>query len=338
MKMMFVVLFWLAGSAFGEAIPAMMKAVVVHEYGRPEVARYEDAPMPVPKENEVLVRVIAAGVNPADALAVSGKYAKEWGTQLPLIPGYDIAGIVVKVGAAVTRLKAGDKVYGYPLMGGGWAEYCVVAETDAAVKPNSATYTEAAALPLAALTAWQALVDTIRLRSGETILIQGGSGGVGSLAVQLAKLRGARVMATASTANQELLKQLGADVAIDYTRQKFEDVAKDVDAVLDTVGGETFMRSCRVVKKGGIVCTLVGAERPAGVGQLGIRVTGLWVKPNAEQLGEIAKLIDEKKLKPVVTEELPLNEGVRALEKAETHHTRGKVVLKVAEEPSKSDE
>jgi NADPH:quinone reductase-like Zn-dependent oxidoreductase len=329
MKMMVVVLFWVAGSVFGQAVPTMMKAVVIHEYGRPEVARYEDAPVPVPKANEALVKVIVAGVNPADALAVSGKYAKEWGTQLPLIPGYDIAGIVVKVGAAVTKLKPGDEVYGYPLMGGGWAEYCVVAETDAALKPKSASYSEAAAVPLAALTAWQALL-TIGLKSGQTILIQGGSGGVGSLAVQLAKLRGARVLATASTANQEFLKQLGADVAIDYTKQKFEDVAKNVDAVLDTVGGETFIRSCKVVKKGGIVCTLVGSEKPAGAKELGIRVTGLWVKPNAEQLGEIAKLIDEKKLKPVVTEELPLSDGVKALEQAETHHTRGKVVLKVA--------
>lgn len=321
----------MTSSAFGQVVPAMMKAIVVHEYGRPEVARYEDAPVPVPKENQALVKVIAAGVNPADALAVSGKYAKQWGTQLPLIPGYDIAGTVVKVGAAVTRLKPGDEVYGYPLMGGGWAEYCVVAETDAALKPKSATYAEAAAMPLAALTAWQALL-TIDLKSDQTILIQGGSGGVGSLAVQLAKLRGARVLATASTANQELLKQLGADVAIDYTKQQFEDVAKDVDAVLDTVGGETLIRSCKVVKRGGIVCTLVGAEKPAGAKELGIRVTGLWVKPNAEQLGEIAKLIDGKKLKPVVTDELPLSEGVKALEQAETHHTRGKVVLKVREE------
>jgi NADPH:quinone reductase-like Zn-dependent oxidoreductase len=334
MKHLSVVLFWAGSSVFGQAVPTVMKAVVVHEYGRPEVARYEDAPVPVTKPNEALVKVIAAGVNPADALAINGKYAKEWGTQLPLIPGYDIAGTVVKVGAAVTRLKPGDEVYGYPLMGGGWAEYCVVAETDAALKPKSASYSEAAAVPLAALTAWQALVDTIGLKSGQTILIQGGSGGVGSLAVQLAKLRGARVLATASTANQEFLKQMGADVAIDYTKQKFEDAAKDVDAVLDTVGGETFVRSCKVVKKGGIVCTLVGSEKPAGAKELGIRVTGLWVKPNAEQLGEIAKLIDEKKLKPVVTEELRLSDGVKALEQAETHHTRGKVVLKVGEDKS----
>jgi 2-desacetyl-2-hydroxyethyl bacteriochlorophyllide A dehydrogenase len=330
---MFMVILCAATNAFGQVESTTMKAIVAHEYGPPKVARFEDAPVPAPKDNEALVKVIAAGVNPADALAVSGRFAKEWGTQLPLIPGYDIAGTVVKAGAAVTRLKPGDAVYGYPLMGGGWAQYCVVAETDAALKPKSVTYAEAASVPLAALTAWQALVDTIGLKKDQTILIQGGSGGVGSMAVQLAKLRGARVLATASTANQEMLKQLGADVAIDYTKQKFEDLAKDVDAVLDTVGGETFIRSCKVVKKGGIICTLVGAEKPAGVEHLGIRVTGLWVKPNAQQLSEIAKLIDDKKLKPMVTQELPLSDGVKALEQAATHHTRGKVVLKVADVP-----
>ena len=333
MKTMLIGILCAAASAFGQTVPATMKAIVVHEYGAPQVARFEDAPVPAAKENEALVKVIATAVNPADALAVSGKYAKEWGTQLPLIPGYDIAGTVVKVGAAVTKLKPGDAVYGYPLMGGGWAEYCVVAETDAALKPKSATYAEAASVPLEALTAWQALVDTIGLKQGQTILIQGGSGGVGSFAVQLAKLRGARVLATASTANQEVLKQLGADVPIDYTKQKFEDVAKDVDAVLDTVGGETFGRSCKVVKKGGVVCTLVGGEKPEGLEHLGIRVRGLWVKPNAQQLVEIGKLVDEKKLKPLVTQELPLSEGVKALKQAATHHTRGKIVLKVADEP-----
>jgi NADPH:quinone reductase-like Zn-dependent oxidoreductase len=333
MKTIVTVILCLASSARAEVSPMMMKAIVVHEYGQPGVAHFEDAPIPVPRDHEALVKVIAAGVNPADALAVSGKYAKEWGTQLPLTPGYDIAGIVVKVGPAVTRLKPGDAVYGYPLMGGGWAQYCAVAETDAALKPKTLTYGEAASVPLAALTAWQALVDTIGLREGQTILIQGGSGGVGSLAIQLAKLRGARVLATASTGNQGILKQLGADVAIDYTKQKFEDMARDVDAVLDTVGGETFIRSCKVVKKGGIVCTLVGSEKPLGLEHAGIRVTGLWVKPNAQQLSEIAALMDQKKLKPIVTQELPLSEGVRALEQAATHHTRGKIVLKVADEP-----
>ena len=310
-----------------------MKAVVVHEYGEPELARYEDAPRPEPKENEVLVRVIACGVNPADPLIVSGKYAKEFGTQLPLIPGYDVAGVVERTGANVTRLKVGDAVYGYALFGGGWAEYAVLSDGEAALKPASLTYTEAAAVPLAALTAWQALIDAAQLRAGQTILIHGGSGGVGSFAIQIAKARGAKVIATASIANQDLLKELGADVAIDYTKTKFEDVAKDVDVVLDPVGKDTFARSYAVLKKGGIVVTLVARPDQGELDRRGIRGVSLSVKSDGDDLAEISKLIAEKKIRPVVTQTLPLTEATKALRQAETHHTRGKVVLKIADEP-----
>src|SRR5438309_11015931 len=204
----------------------MMKAVVAHEYGTPEVLKFEEVPRPEPKDDEALVHVIASGVNPADPLTLSGKYAQEWGTHLPLIPGYDIAGIVEKTGAKVTKLKTGDAVYGYPTFGGGWAEFVTVKEWDVAAKPASLSFVEAAAIPMGALTAWQALIDVAQLKAGQTILIHGGSGGVGGFAVQIAKARGARVIATASTANQDLLKQLGADVAVDYTKTRFEDVAK----------------------------------------------------------------------------------------------------------------
>jgi len=186
----------------------MMKAVVAHEYGAPEVLKFEDVPRPEPKEDEALVRVIASAVNPADPLTLSGKYAREFGTHLPLIPGYDIAGVVEKTGRKVTKLKVGDAVYGYPTFGGGWAEYVTVKEWEVAAKPKSLNFAEAAAVPMGALTAWQALVDVAQLNAGQTILIHGGSGGVGSFAVQIAKARGARVIATASTANQDLIKQL----------------------------------------------------------------------------------------------------------------------------------
>src|SRR5205807_2642644 len=233
------------------------------------------APRPEPKENELLVRVIACGVNPADPLVISGRLAKEFGTHLPLIPGYDVAGVVEQTDAKVTRFKKGDAVYGYALFGGGWAEYAVLAENEAALKPKSATFTEAAAVPLAALTAWQSLIDIAKLSAGQTILIHGGSGGVGSFAVQIAKARGAKVIATASTANQDLLKQLGADVAIDYTKTKFEDVAKDVDAVLDPVGKETLARSYAAVKKGGIIMSLVARPDPAECAKRGIRAAAI---------------------------------------------------------------
>ena len=320
-------------SAGAQSEKPMMKAVVAHEYGGPEVLKYEDAPRPEPKENEVLVRVIACGVNPADPLIVSGKYAKEFGTHLPLIPGYDVAGVVEKTGAKVTKLKPGDGVYGYALFGGGWAEYALLAENEAALKPKSLTFVEAAAVPLAALTAWQALIDVAQLRAGQTVLIHGGSGGVGSFAVQIAKARGARVIATASTPNQDLLRQLGADVAIDYTNTKFEEVAKEVDVVLDPVGRDTLARSYAVVKKGGIIATLVARCDPAQLDKYGIRGASISVKPDANELAGITKLIDEKKIKAVVTQVLPLSDAVKAHEQAATHHTRGKIVLKIAEEP-----
>jgi len=310
-----------------------MKAIVAHEYGGPNVLKYEDAPRPEPKENEVLVRVIACGVNPADPLIVSGKYAQQFGTHLPLIPGYDVAGIVEKTGAKITKLKIGDGVYGYALFGGGWAEYAVLAEGEAATKPKSLTYVEAAAVPLAALTAWQALIDAAKLSAGQTVLIHGGSGGVGSFAIQIAKARSALVIATASTANQDLLKQLGADVAIDYTKTKFEEVAKDVDVVLDPIGRDTLARSYAVVKKGGFIATLVSRPDQAELDKHGIRGASIYSHPDSNELTEITKLIEAKKIKPIVTRVVPLTEAVKAEEQAETHHTRGKIVIKIADEP-----
>jgi NADPH:quinone reductase-like Zn-dependent oxidoreductase len=324
----------LPGAAAAQSEKPIMKAMVLHEYGAPKLLKHEDAPRPEPKENELLVRVIACGVNPADPLVISGRLAKEFGTHLPLIPGYDVAGVVERTGAKVTKFKAGDGVYGYALFGGGWAEYAVLAENEAALKPKSVSYVEAAAVPLAALTAWQVLIDTAKLSAGQTALIHGGSGGVGSFAIQIAKARGARVIATASTRNQDLLKELGADVAIDYTKTKFEEVAKEVDVVLDPVGRDTLARSYAVVKKGGIVVTIVGRPDQAELDKHGIRGASVWSKPDGNELAEITKLIDEKKIKPAVGEVLPLSEARKASEQAATHHTRGKIVLKIADEPN----
>jgi NADPH:quinone reductase-like Zn-dependent oxidoreductase len=327
-----VALLFLSTTARAEP-SATMKAVVAHEYGASEVLKYEDAPRPEPKENELLVRVIACGVNPADPLVISGRMAKEFGTHLPLIPGYDVAGVVENAGAKVTKFKKGDAVYGYALFGGGWAEFAVLAENEAALKPKNVTFTGAAAVPMGALTAWQSLIDAAKLSAGQTVLIHGGSGGVGSFAVQLAKARGAKVIATASTANQELLKELGADVAIDYTRTRFEEVAKDVDVVFDTVGRDTLSRSYAVVKKGGIITTIVARPDQAQLDKYGIRGTSISSHPDGNELAEITKLIEAGKIKPVVSEVIPLSDAVKASKRAETHHTRGKLVLRIADEP-----
>src|SRR5262245_13147670 len=203
-----------------------MKAIVAHQWGGPEVLKVEDVSLPQPKEDEILIKSFAAGVNSFDGTLLSGKYAKVFGTRLPWIPGYDVAGTVEKVGANVKNFKAGDPVHALISIsnGGGYAEYTLAKENQAAFKPATLSFAEAAGVPSVALTAWQSLVDKANVQPGQTVLIQGASGGVGMFAIPIAKIRGARVFATASTANQDFLKQLGADVAIDYKTQKFEDI------------------------------------------------------------------------------------------------------------------
>ena len=321
--------------AAAESATSTMKAIVIHEYGGPEVLKYEDVPRPEPKADQILIRVIAAGVNPVDGMIRSGMFAKDGNGAFPMVLGGDIAGVVERVGNKITKFKAGDPVFAYVSLdsGGGYAQYAVVPERDAAPKPKSLTYVEAGAVPIVALTAWQALIDTAKLNAGQTVLIHGGSGGVGSFAIQIAKARGAKVIATASTANQDLLKQLGTDVAVDYTKQKFEDVAKDVDVVLDSVGKDTLTRSYSVVKKGGIIVSLVARPNQSDLEKHGIRGVALSVEPNSGELAQIGKLIDEKKIRVIVSQTFPLSEAKKAQEQVASGHTRGKIVLKLAEEP-----
>ena len=281
------------------------------------------------------MRVIAAGVNPVDGMIRAGMFAENSKNAFPMVPGYDIAGIVEETGAKIDKYKTGDAVYAYIGLnkGGGYAEYAVATDKEVSPKPESLSFEEAAAVPLVAETAWQALFDAAKLSAGQTVLIHGGSGGVGTFAIQIAKARGAKVIATASTANQDLLKQLGADVAIDYTKTKFEDVASDVDVVFDTVGRDTLTRSYPLVKKGGVVTTIVSRPDQAQLDKYGIRGSSVWSHPDANELGEITKLIEAGKIKPVLGQVLPLTDAIKASQQAETHHTRGKIVLKIADEP-----
>jgi NADPH:quinone reductase-like Zn-dependent oxidoreductase len=201
------------------------------------------------------------------------------------------------------------------------------------LKPKNIDFEKAAAVPLAATTAWQALIDTAKLESGQTVLIHGGSGGVGSFAVQIAKARGAKVIATASTANQDLLKQFGVDQPIDYTTTKFEDVVKDVDIVLNTVRGGTLARSYGVVKKGGIIVSITDDPDAAECAQYGIRCSRLMAHPDASVLEELTKLIEANKITPIVSQTFPLKDAAEAHRQIETHHTRGKIVFRIAPEP-----
>jgi NADPH:quinone reductase-like Zn-dependent oxidoreductase len=328
------------GHLSSDATPAdetlMMEGVVAHEYGPPEVLKFEEIPRPEPKENEAVVRVIASSVNPADPLTLSGKYAREFGTHLPLIPGYDIAGMCRKNRRTDHETQSRRRSLRLPDFRrglGGVRHRQGMGSSGKAQVSQLCGSRSGADGRLDRVAGIGGRGQAPKLQPGQTILIHGGSGGVGSFVVQIAKALGARVIATASTANQDLLKQLGADEAVDYTKTRFEDVAKGVDAVLDPVGKDTLARSYGVVKKGGIVMSLVARPDPAEIKKRGIRGAGISVHPDAEDLGEIARLIDAGKVKPIVTQVLPLSEAIAAQRQAATHHTRGKVVLRLADEP-----
>ncbi|PYK05681.1 MAG: NADPH:quinone reductase [Verrucomicrobia bacterium] len=322
--------------AAAQAANAVMKAMVVHEFGGPEVMKYEDAPRPEPKDDEILVRVMAAAVNPVDSYVRQGMFAKRGMDNRPAIIGYDISGVVEKTGANAKKFKAGDKVYSYlsVMRGGGYAEFAIAKESETALKPKNINFEEAAAVPLAATTAWQSLVDEAKLNAGQTVLVHGGSGGVGSFAIQIAKARGAKVIATASTAHQDLLKQLQVDQAIDYTTTKFEDMVKDVDVVLNCVRAEALARSYGVVKKGGIIVSITDEPDQTECAKHGIRGSRLGAHPDANVLEELTKLIEAGKMKPIVSQTLPLADASKAHQQIETHHTLGKIVLKVKEAPN----
>ncbi len=322
--------------AAAQAANAVMKAMVVHEFGGPEVMKYEDAPRPEPKDDEILVRVMAAAVNPVDSYVRQGMFAKRGMDNRPAIIGYDISGVVEKTGTNAKKFKAGDKVYSYlsVMRGGGYAEFAIAKESETALKPKNINFEEAAAVPLAATTAWQSLVDEAKLNAGQTVLVHGGSGGVGSFAIQIAKARGAKVIATASTAHQDLLRQLQVDQAIDYTTTKFEDMVKDVDVVLNCVRAEALARSYGVVKKGGIIVSITDEPDQTECAKHGIRGSRLGAHPDANVLEELTKLIEAGKMKPIVSQTLPLADASKAHQQIETHHTLGKIVLKVTEAPN----
>ena len=313
------------------AVKATMKAVRFHEYGGPEVLVYEDAPRPQAGAGEVLVRVHAAGVNPIDWKLREGYLKKFLDLPLPVIPGRDFSGIVEAVGPGAAGFKAGDEVYGRvdTPHNGTYAEYVAVPESQAALKPSSVDHVHAAAIPLASLAAWQALFDSAQLTSGQKALIHAAAGGVGSFAVQLAKWKGAYVIGTASRRNENFVRMLGADEVIDYETTRFEDVVHDVDVVLDTIGGDTQKRSWQVLRKGGILVSLVSPPSKEEADAHGARLAYFSTKTIASELAEIAALVDSGRLKAHVETILPLAEARHAHELSQAGHARGKIVLRV---------
>ncbi len=308
-----------------------MKAIVINTYGNEDVLNYVDVERPEPKASEVLVKVHVAAVNPADWKIRNGM-GESFGLKLPLILGGDIAGTIEEVGDGVENFKQGDAVYGMTVSGGfsgGYAEYAVAKADAIVLKPDDLSFEEAAAIPIGALTAWQATFDLANLSSGQRILITGASGGVGSMAVQLAKAKGAFVIGTASGRNEQFVRDLGADEFVNYTQQPFEEVVKDVDVVFDTVGGDTLERAFQILKKGGFLVTSAQTPSEEKAKEFGVEAASVFCKPNAQQLTEINRLIDEGKLKIHIETVLPLTEVKKAHQLSQSGRTRGKIVLQV---------
>ncbi len=312
-----------------------MKAIRIHGRGGPDHLVYEDVPQPHPGPGEVLVLVSATGVF-VNELRWNETYETQAGRKRVLpIPGRDLSGVVVEVGSGVSALSEGAEVYamlGYS-RDGAEADYTLALPSELAPKPLTLDYVQAAAVPLSALTAWQGLFEQASLVAGQIVLIHGGAGGVGVFVVQLARLAGAYVIATASARNRDFLRELGADEFIDYTTTRFEDVVHDVDLVFDLVGGDTLQRSWQVIKPGGVLVPVVSPPSPAAATK-GHDVRFVWfiVQPNREQLVHIGSLIDAGKLRPIIDTVFPLAQARQAYEQGAQGHTRGKIVLRVADE------
>jgi NADPH:quinone reductase-like Zn-dependent oxidoreductase len=299
-----------------------MQAVLIHETGSPEVLHYEETDRPEPGDGEVLIRVHAASVNPADWKARRG--IRE--TPLPAVLGFDVSGTVEE--SRAEGFAAGDEVFGVT-SSGGYAEFAIASENAIAKKPAGITHEQAAALPVAGMTAWQALFDRGGLQSGQTALIAGAAGGVGHLAVQFAKNAGARVIGTGSARNRDFVLGLGADEYVDYTEQDVSEAVSGVDVAFDTVGGETTQSLVATLREGGVLVTIANAPPEEAARERGARAELLVMSPSSEQLAEIAELVAAGKVHVEISETLPLTEVQRAHELSETGHTRGKIVLTV---------
>ncbi|MEU5026937.1 NADP-dependent oxidoreductase [Streptomyces milbemycinicus] len=337
-----------------------MRAFMVERYGTQPGVRAGEMPDPQMGADDVLIQIHAASVNPLDLKIRDGDFKAFLPYRTPFVLGNDLAGVVVKVGVAVTRFAVGDEVYARPDKDriGTFAELIAVHQDDVAIKPATLTMEEAASLPLVALTAWQALVERADVQPGQKVLIHAGSGGVGTIAIQLAKQLGASVATTTSTANIGLAKALGADVVVDYKKQAFETVLQDYDVVLDPLGGKTLEKSLQVVKPGGMVIGIAGPPDPAFARELGanpilrlamsalsfrtrrharrhhVTYSFLFMKASGDQLRELTPLVEAGKIRPVVDRVFPFESTREALEYAEKGRTKpGKVVIKITEAP-----
>lgn len=336
---------------------AKMQAAFISKYGHNEKLLFGEVDVPVCGDTDVLVEIYAASLNPIDFKIRDGKIRFIRSYPFPLILGHDLAGVVSAVGSKVTRFKTGDKVYSRPRNSriGSLAQFITVDENELALMPRNITFTEAASIPLVGLTSWQALFDIAGIKSGDRVFIQAGSGGIGTFAIQLAKHFGAYVITTTSGRNVDFVRSLGADEVIDYTKEHFADVLKNVDIVFDTLGGEALYKSFKVLRPGGWVVSIAGDpdQRLAEKMRLNflkrevLRLVGrkanklaakakahyrfIFMHPSGRQLEQVAQLIEAGKIKPIIDQEFSFAESQKAIEHLELGRSRGKVVIKVRE-------
>ncbi|MFD3218593.1 NADP-dependent oxidoreductase [Bacillus sp. BR_7a] len=331
-----------------------MKAMIIDKYGKVPM-RMAEVPTPEINEYEVLAEIHAASINPIDFKIRDGKVKMLLRYEMPLILGNDFSGVITKVGSKVTRFKVGDEIYARPRKNkiGTFAEYIAIHEDDVALKPKNLSFEEAASIPLVGLTSYQALHDIMQLQKGQKILIHAGSGGVGTFAIQLAKIIGATVTTTASEAGANLVKSLGADEIINYKTEKFEDILKDYDAVFDTIGGTTLEKSFNIIKSGGNIVSVSGMPNARFGKEFGsgffktllfslaskkltalekkhnARYSFLFMKPSGDQLRTIANYIEAGKIKPVIDRVFPFEDAQKAMEYSEAGRAKGKIIVKI---------
>ncbi|AJQ60097.1 NADPH:quinone reductase [Bacillus thuringiensis] len=331
-----------------------MKAMIIDRYGKVPM-RMAEVPTPEIKEYEVLAEIHAASINPIDFKIRDGKVKMLLKYEMPLILGNDFAGVITKVGSKVTRFKVGDEIYARPRKNkiGTFAEYIAIHEDDIALKPKNLSFEEATSIPLVGLTSYQALHDIMQLQKGQKILIHAGSGGVGTFAIQLAKIMGATVTTTASEAGANLVTSLGADEIINYKTEKFEDILKNYDAVFDTIGGATLEKSFNIIKSRGNIVSVSGMPNARFGKEFGsgffktllfslaskkltalekkhnAQYSFLFMKPSGDQLRTIANYIEAGKIKPVIDRVFPFEDAQKAMEYSESGRAKGKIIVKI---------
>ncbi|WP_214627063.1 NADP-dependent oxidoreductase [Paenibacillus agaridevorans] len=329
-----------------------MQAMVIERYGKYPL-KLADIPMPAVGDHDVLAEIHAASINPLDLLVRDGKLRVLLKYDMPHVLGYDFSGIVIQVGRKVTKFNIGDEIYGRPSKGGAFAEYISLHENDIALKPKNLSFAEAASIPLVGLTSYQVLHERLKLSAGQKVLIQAGSGGVGTFAIQLAKAMGLYVATTTSEAGAQLVESLGADRIINYKTEQFDTLLQGYDAVFDTKGGETLEKAFKIVRKQGQIVSVVGPpnarfgeEERAGFVKTNlfrliarkitklekkhnVKYSFLFMKPNGRQLEILSQWIESGKIKPVIDRMFPFEEAQKAMEYSESGRAKGKLILKI---------